>query len=132
MTIMGLDHVQLAMPAGEENVARAFYAGLLSMEEVVKPEGLRSRGGCWFRSPGAAVHLGIADPFIAAMKAHPAFLVSDLQKLALILEAGGAPVTWDDALPDVRRFFTADPFGNRIEMIAAADEGLTHMMPAAS
>ena len=129
MILMGLDHVQLAMPAGEEAAARAFFVELLEMEEVVKPAVLQSRGGCWFRSPGVALHIGVADPFIAAQKAHPAFLVGDLAGLAERLEAAGAVVKWDTAIPEVRRFFTADPFGNRIELIAAADEGLTHTMP---
>ena len=130
MKVMGLDHVQLAMPAGKEAEARAFFCDLLEMEEVEKPAGLQGRGGCWFRSPGVAVHVGVADPFIPAKKAHPAFLVGDLNGLANLLSEAGITVKWDTALPEVRRFYVDDPFGNRLELIAAADEGLTHAMPA--
>ena len=34
MTIYVIDHVQLAMPAGEEEKARAFYNRVLGIEEV--------------------------------------------------------------------------------------------------
>ena len=117
MRIVGLDHVQLAMPAGREADARAFYSGVLGLAEVEKPEPLRSRGGCWFGGDGVAVHLGIEARFAPARKAHPAFLVADLDAAAARLAAAGAPVVPDVALPGVRRLYTADPFDNRIELI---------------
>lgn len=115
---MKIDHVQLACPPGGEERARAFFAGVLGMEEVEKPEQLRKRGGCWFRKGDAIVHVGIDPDFRAQGKAHPAFAVDDLAALAEKLEAAGCAVTWDDALAGVQRFFTADPFENRIEFMA--------------
>ncbi|MHC4956655.1 MAG: VOC family protein [Planctomycetota bacterium] len=117
MRIVGLDHVQLAMPAGKEDEARAFYAGVLGLAEVEKPEPLRSRGGCWFGGEGVALHLGVEAGFAPARKAHPAFVVADLDAAAARLSAAEAPVIPDSALPGVRRLYTADPFGNRIELI---------------
>ena len=117
MQILSLDHVQLAMPEGEEDRARAFFGGVLGMEEEVKPEPLASRGGCWFRSGGAILHLGVEKDFAPQKKAHPAFCVSELDQLASRLEEAGYPVNWDTALPERRRFYTADPFGNRIEFM---------------
>ena len=125
MGLLGLDHVQLAIPVEGEAAARSFYRDLLGLAEVEKPEPLRSRGGCWLHGPGIALHLGVEDPFTPALKAHPAFLAEDLDGLAERLRAAGRPVTWDDALAGVRRFYTSDPFGNRIELIAAADGGLS-------
>ncbi len=119
--VAALHHVQLAMPAGEEQRARAFYAGLLGMRELQKPAPLRSRGGCRFRSGTAEVHLGIEPDFRPARKAHPAFVVGELELLRARLEAAGAAVTADDSLPWVRRFYCADPFGNRLEFIQAGD-----------
>jgi catechol 2,3-dioxygenase-like lactoylglutathione lyase family enzyme len=119
--ILGLDHVQLAMPPGGEEAARRFYAGLLGMVEVEKPAPLAPRGGCWFEAPGTVVHLGIEEPFAPARKAHPAFVVTDLEACRAELLAGGAPLVADDSLPDVRRLYTADPFGNRIEIIQDGD-----------
>lgn len=116
-----LDHIQLAMPPGEEAKARAFWAGLLGMSEEEKPEPLASRGGCWFRAGMMIVHLGVEKDFAPQRKAHPAFCVSDLDGLAGRLATAGYPVTWDDALPDRRRFYTADPFGNRVELIHDGD-----------
>jgi catechol 2,3-dioxygenase-like lactoylglutathione lyase family enzyme len=116
MTIVGYDHIQLAIPHGGESVARGFYGDLLGMDELSKPPALAARGGAWFRSGAAAVHLGVEDPFRPARKAHPAFLVSDLRGLRDRLTAAGHLCT--DAsgeIPGVHRFHTHDPFGNRLE-----------------
>ncbi len=119
MGVLRLDHVQLAMPAGGEARARAFYAGLLGISEVAKPARLAARGGCWFVQDGVAVHLGVTEDFVPARKAHPAFVVDDLPALVARLEAGGCVVVRDEALTGVARVFVADPFGNRIELMAA-------------
>jgi catechol 2,3-dioxygenase-like lactoylglutathione lyase family enzyme len=114
--ITGLDHVQLAMPRGAEDTARAFYAGLLWMTELPKPPALASRGGCWFTSGTAVLHLGVEEPFAPARKAHPAFLVDHLDMLqAALSEAGHDCVRTDGEVPGVCRFHTHDCFGNRIE-----------------
>lgn len=117
--IIGIDHVQLAMPAGGEDAARAFYTDLLGLREVPKPEPLASRGGCWFEAPGVKLHLGVEAAFHPARKAHPALLVSDLREVAATLEEAAAPLRWDEELPDVLRCHVDDPFGNRIELIQA-------------
>lgn len=117
VTITGLDHVQVAIPAGGEDAARAFYGGLLGMREDPKPAALAARGGCWFSSGSAVLHLGVEDPFAPARKAHPAFLVDDLEVVeAVLTEAGHACVRSDGEVPGVRRFHTSDPFGNRVEL----------------
>ena len=113
-----LDHVQLAMPRGQEAEAERFYVDVLGFVRVPKPERLAARGGCWFvdRASGTQLHLGVEDDFRPAKKAHPAFLVDELD--ALVRRAG--TVRWDDELPGVRRCYVDDPFGNRIELIDAA------------
>jgi len=118
--ITGVDHVQLAMPRDREDAARAFYAGLLGMTELAKPPVLAARGGCWFASGAAVLHLGVEDGFAPARKAHPALLVDDLDGLcAALTSAGYACVRADGEIPGVRRFHTHDPFGNRVEFQAA-------------
>ena len=117
MHIAGLDHVQLAMPPGKEAEARQFYGDLLGLLEVEKPEPLAAHGGCWFEGPGTSVHLGVQDNFVPARKAHPAFRVVNLEHLISILAAAGVPVRRDESWPGVRRFYAADPFGNRLEFI---------------
>lgn len=121
MQITGLDHVQLAMPAGQEDAARRFYADTLGLAEVDKPAPLRARGGCWFSGPGVALHLGVEQDFAPARKAHPALRVADLEAARAHLAAAGAAITPDDTLPHVRRFYVADPFGNRIEILQDGD-----------
>ena len=115
--IAGLDHVQLACPPGGEDQARAFYGGLLGLPEIEKPEPLRARGGVWFECGAHQLHVGVEDDFRPARKAHPALRVDDLDALAARLAAAGRRVDWDDALPGVRRFYTADPWGNRVELL---------------
>jgi catechol 2,3-dioxygenase-like lactoylglutathione lyase family enzyme len=114
--ITGFDHVQLAMPRGREEEARAFYAGLLGMAELAKPAALAPRGGCWFTSGAAVLHLGVEEPFAPARKAHPALLTDELDALEAALRAAGRDcVRADNEIPGVRRFHTHDPFGNRVE-----------------
>lgn len=113
-----LDHIQLAMPAGEERAARTFYVTVLGFEEVPKPPELAKRGGAWFRSGSANVHLGVDPEFVPANKAHPAFRCPTYDELIERLAAHGVPVS-PDALPfeGKRHCYIADPFGNRIELI---------------
>jgi len=119
--IIRLDHIQLAMPPGGEAKARAFWGEALGMTEEEKPEPLAGRGGCWFRGGDAIVHIGVEKDFVPQRKAHPAFCVRELEQLAERLGAHGYPVSWDDALPGRKRFYTADPFGNRIELLRDGD-----------
>jgi catechol 2,3-dioxygenase-like lactoylglutathione lyase family enzyme len=114
---VGIDHVQLACPPGGEPAGRAFYAGVLGLTEVPKPEPLAARGGCWFRGDGFEVHLGVEVDFRPARKAHPALLAADLDGLAAALAGADHAVTWSDELPGVRRFYVDDPFGNRLELV---------------
>jgi catechol 2,3-dioxygenase-like lactoylglutathione lyase family enzyme len=115
-----LDHVQLAGPPGCEDEARRFYGELLGLEEIEKPESMGASGGVWFRLGDQELHIGIEDPFAPARKAHPGLRVepSELDTLAARLTDAGSTVEWDDRYPGVRRFYTADPFGNRIEIFA--------------
>lgn len=113
---MTLDHIQLAMPQGEEGSARHFYGGILELEELEKPDLLKSKGGVWFRLGAHQLHLGVETPFSPAKKAHPAFQVEDLDSLAKRLEVGFS-LQWSDDIPRVRRFHTFDVFGNRLEFL---------------
>jgi catechol 2,3-dioxygenase-like lactoylglutathione lyase family enzyme len=110
-----LDHVQVTMPVGAEEAARAFYGGLLGLTEVEKPVPLRPQGGVWFAE---GLHVSGDDGFAPSRRAHAALRVDDLDGLAGALESAGQPVEWDDRRPGVRRFYTRDPFGNRVELLA--------------
>jgi len=112
-----IDHVQLAMPAGEEERARRFYRDLLGMVEVPKPPELAKRGGCWFASGSVQLHLGVEADFGPAKKAHPALRCRDYRGLTSHLRAAGVEISDDESIPGVRRCHLSDPFGNRIELI---------------
>ena len=121
--ILGLDHVQLAAPSGCETEARRFYGTLLGLAEVEKPPLLAARGGVWFRAGAQELHVGVADEFAPARKAHPALRLSsvaELERLAAALASAGTEIAWadPDEIPGSSRFFVSDPWGNRIELLA--------------
>ena len=115
--VTALDHVQLAMPEGQEASAERFYCDVLGFTRISKPADLEARGGCWFESNGVRVHLGVEPDFVAARKAHPAFVVSDLQRMRRRLEDAKFSVVEDTQLAGFERFYSSDPFGNRIEFL---------------
>ena len=112
-----IDHVQVAIPVGGEHDARAFYAGLLGLTEIDKPENLRARGGVWFATGSLQLHLGVDPHFSPATKAHVAFRVDDLDGIRDRLAGAGYPPREDQPLPGYRRFYVDDPFGNRTELL---------------
>jgi diguanylate cyclase (GGDEF)-like protein/PAS domain S-box-containing protein len=118
-TYLGIDHVQLAMPAGPEAEAEAerFYGDLLGFERIPKPAALTARGGCWFASSTVQLHLGVEEPFQPARKAHPALKIDDLDPLLAQLTAAAVDVRPAEDVDGRRRVHVDDPFGNRIELI---------------
>ena len=121
MGIVGIDHVQLAIPEGGKERAKQFFCNLLGMEEVKKPSNL-SPSGCWFQGGAASLHVGIDPHFVAATKAHPALLVDNLAELKAQLEAAGVDTKDEKPLVGYERFFTSDPFGNRIEIMQRSSD----------
>ncbi|OEJ95901.1 VOC family protein [Streptomyces thermolilacinus] len=118
--LTAVDHVQLAAPAGSEDAMRAYYVGALGMTEIPKPPSLAANGGCWFQSGAVQLHVGIEAGFRPARKAHPGLRVRGIEAYAARLAAHGAPVVWDDKLPGHRRFYSEDPYGNRLEFLEPA------------
>ncbi len=119
MRIVGLDHVQFTLPPGWEEEADHFYVGLLGFETEEKPPVLAARGGRWYRSGGVRFHLGADAEFRPARRAHPAFVVEDLDSLVARFAREGLEVEWDASIPGVGRCYVLDPFGNRLELVAA-------------
>jgi catechol 2,3-dioxygenase-like lactoylglutathione lyase family enzyme len=117
MPIIGIDHVQLAMPAGLEEQARGFYRDVLGLPETPKPPELAKRGGCWFETDRVKIHLGIDPDFHAATKAHPGLLVTDLQAIIERCRESGFAIVDDASVEGYRRIFINDPFGNRLELL---------------
>jgi catechol 2,3-dioxygenase-like lactoylglutathione lyase family enzyme/ketosteroid isomerase-like protein len=118
--LAGIDHVQIAAPPGCEEAARRFYGRVLGLAELDKPEPLSGRGGTWFALGDQQLHIGVEADFAPARKAHPAIRVDpdELDQLAERLASAGVAARWDAALPGARRFYTDDPWGNRLEFLA--------------
>ncbi|HEY7144300.1 MAG TPA: VOC family protein [Streptosporangiaceae bacterium] len=112
-----IHHVQLTCPPGSEPALRAFYGGVLGLAEIAKPPALARRGGCWFRGSGIELHLGVEPGFQPARKAHPGLLVTGLDDWADRLRTAGYPVEFDGDFPGMRRFYSRDPHGNRLEFL---------------
>ena len=119
MEIYGLDHVQLAMPVGQEDRAREFYSGVLGLTEQPKPPNLVGRGGVWFVGGSLKLHLGVETEFQPAKKAHPALLVRDIEVAASECAAAGHPTITDEPIEGFKRVYVYDPFGNRMELLEA-------------
>ena len=115
--LKGFHHINLTIPTGGEEKCRDFWGVILGMVELEKPPVLAARGGCWFRGGGLEVHLGVGKDFSPIRKAHPGILVTDLALFAEHLQGHGVSVTWDDNFPGFHRFYSEDPFGNRLEFL---------------
>ena len=117
---LALDHVQIAIPPGSDAEARAFYGTLLGLRELDRPAVLAGRSGCWFDLGTQQLHLGVEADFRPARKAHVALVTDDLAMLRRRLADAGCPIVEDIPLPGRARFFTEDPFGNRLELLQLA------------
>lgn len=114
----GLNHVQVSGPKNKDEIAIAFYEGLLGFKQIEKPDTLKARGGAWFNIGNQQeLHYGVEDDFRPAKKAHPAFLVGSLQELIELLDSNDYEYKVDDLLPHANRIFVNDPFGNRLEFM---------------
>ena len=115
MAVIGIHHVQIACPAGSEDLLRHFYGVVCGMPEIAKPPALAARGGVWFAAGEQQLHCGVEGGFAPALKAHPCLATDDVDGLAAAIAGVGGEVRWDNAIPGVRRFHTDDPVGNRVE-----------------
>lgn len=117
--IAGIDHVQVAIPPGADEAARAFYGGVLGLAEIPKPAPLNASGGAWFLTGTTQLHIGGQAGFVPAKKAHPAFVVADFDDYCALLRERGVEVREEVQVAGRRRAGIEDPFGNRIELIEA-------------
>jgi catechol 2,3-dioxygenase-like lactoylglutathione lyase family enzyme len=119
MPVLSLDHVQVAIPAGAEEIARSFYIGILGFREQQKPAAMAGRNSIWFASGPVSLHLGIeaASDFHAATRAHPAFIVDNLDEIVAACQRASFATRPDTPIGDFRRTHVFDPFGNRIELM---------------
>lgn len=115
--VIGLDHVQIAIPENGEQAARDFFSGILGWAELEKPANLRAKGGAWFQCGAHQVHVGLEKSFIPARKAHPAILIRNIAAYRSFLESRGLKPRDEDVLPGASRFYLDDPFGNRLEFV---------------
>jgi catechol 2,3-dioxygenase-like lactoylglutathione lyase family enzyme len=121
--IRGIDHVQVLSPTGSEDDARSFFGELLGLAEVPKPQALAGRGGVWFAVGAQQLHVSVEEQFTPAPRAHPAFVVDDLDAVRVRLEQASVPVREVVPFEGIRRFHANDPFGNRIEFMEADPAG---------
>lgn len=118
--IADIDHVQVAIPPGADEAARAFYGGVLGLHEVPKPAPLNASGGVWFQLGTSQLHIGAEQGFAPNKKAHPAFVVEEFEAYCALLREHGVAVREEAQVYGRRRAGIEDPFGNRVELIEAA------------
>lgn len=117
MRILGIEHVQIAIPVGSQDPARAFYGGILGFSEIQKPASMAERKSIWFVAGTVNLHLGIEADFHPAKRAHPAFIVEGLDEILAACEAASITVKPDVSFDGFRRVHLFDPFGNRLELM---------------
>lgn len=123
--ITEIHHVQITIPVGAEDAARAFYTGLLELTEIEKPEPLKANGGLWLTAGNLQLHLGCEDnEHRANSKAHVAFIVADLDACRRQLIKAGVNIQENTQIEGFRRFDIRDPFGNRLEIMERAGHAL--------
>jgi len=108
------------MPAGAEEQADRFYVDVLGFVVEEKPPVLAARGGRWYRSGTVRFHLGVDAGFRPATRAHPAFVVTDLDALVARLARERVTAKWDEHISGTRRCYVDDPFGNRLELVESS------------
>ncbi|GMB07934.1 VOC family protein [Thermolongibacillus altinsuensis] len=118
--IKRLDHVQICIPVGKEEEARAFYTDLLGFTEIEKPNSLKGNGGLWYKVGDVELHIGVENREGYNSKSHPAFEVEDVFGARRYLEEHGVPTQDEKPIPGVIRFSFRDPFQNRIEFLQKA------------
>ena len=119
MSVIALEHAQLAIPPGGEDLARTFYQGVLGLPEASKPADLAKRGGCWFENGAVKLHLGVEEDFRPAKKAHVALVVDDLDALLARARAAGCEVIDPVTFQQRRQAYVFDLHGNRLELLEA-------------
>lgn len=116
--ITGVHHVQITIPKGKDDEARAFYCGILALQEIDKPVTLQSRGGFWVQVGDREIHIGTEDGVDRTLtKAHIAYEVSDISEMEELLKKHGIRILDGVPTPGYKRFEFRDPFGNRVECI---------------
>src|SRR5262249_40318070 len=124
--ILGVDHVQITVPANAVTEARDFYCGLLGLREIEKPPALRDRGGFWLQVGDRQVHVGTEEGVERrANNAHVAYAVSHLAGWRARLTAAGVAIVDGMPIPGRDRFEFRDPFGNRVEFIEPVNTSMT-------
>ena len=116
LRILGIDHVQIAVPKAQEATCLAFYREVLGLAEIEKPEHLKARGGAWFQVGTTQMHVGIDPEPSPKSKRHICFLVADLAAAKADVQARGAAIEDEGKAEGLIRFFLRDPSGNRIEI----------------
>ena len=114
-----LNHVTIAVPAGEHEKVRAFYGGILGLEEIERPAALNAVYDLmWFRLLDILLHLDFSPPWIQPCEnRHVALEIEDLGALRSYLESKGATIREAVVMPDRDRFYLLDPFGNYFELM---------------
>ena len=124
--IVALDHVLLVTNPGGEAEQKAFFQNYFGMDEVQRPPELDVDDGAWLVAGTCCLHIGPQQKFVAPSRPHPAFRIDDLDALADHLQRDGHSVIWDTKVPALKRLFTYDTAGNRIECIQDGTEVKVH------
>jgi len=116
LDILGIDHIQIAVPRALEDQCLKFYREIFAFSEIAKPDELRARGGAWFQVGTLQMHIGVDPDASPKSKRHICFLTGDLERARSFIVEQGIAIDSEGVAEGLKRFFIRDPAGNRIEI----------------
>lgn len=114
-----LQHAAMIIPPGSQDAVRAFYGGLLGLEEKSPPSSLSHRQLVWFAAGEGELELHFMpdpNPPDGTDRRHICLVVEDLEEYRGRLTQAGVTIIPADPIPFRPRFFCRDPFGNLLEL----------------
>jgi catechol 2,3-dioxygenase-like lactoylglutathione lyase family enzyme len=123
LQVLGVNHVNVTVPAALEEAARRFYGVVLGLRQIPKPDGPRKDIGAWYEIGGMQLHLSLADSVDNHRSdRHVCYQVEDLASAKIhFRDAGIEIISDDDPKSESSRFFVRDPGGNLIEITQKTD-----------
>jgi catechol 2,3-dioxygenase-like lactoylglutathione lyase family enzyme len=110
------DHIHICVAPDRLEEARAFYTGVIGLEEIERPNHLFSSKGYWFNIADIQFHIGVEQPLERSIR-NTAFEVKDVKAARKFLEAHQIEIVEEPPMPGRERFAFIDPFGNRMELL---------------
>src|SRR3990170_1752175 len=125
MSLLRIDHVQITAPRAREREAHLFYVNVLGLRELERPRTIPTSVLSFALDEVTELHIVLVEnPFRPPLSDHFAMAVDDLESVKRRLADSNVSYSPSPVRAGYERVFVQDPFGNRIEFLAPAREGV--------